>query len=130
MRDSIFTILFVWYPYVCLTIFLLGSLIRYDREQYSWKASSSQILRRKQLTWGSNLFHFGILFLLFGHTVGLLTPTSVYTLFMTVELKQLVAVIEVAWLAWPASLAFRFSSIAACLTFAFEPPAREWISRC
>ena len=93
MRDAIFHILFVWYPYVALTAFLLGSLIRFDREQYSWRASSSQILRKRQLAWGSNLFHFGILFLLLGHAAGLLTPTSIYTLFITVEQKQLIAVI-------------------------------------
>ncbi len=79
MRDQLFHIIFVWYPYFCLTAFLFGSLIRFDREQYSWKASSSQLLRKRQLKWGSNLFHVGILFLLVGHTVGLLTPTSVYT---------------------------------------------------
>ncbi len=93
MRDAIYTILFVWYPYFCLTTFIIGSLIRFDRDQYSWKASSSQMLRKRQLYWGSNLFHFGILFLFFGHTVGLLTPTSVYTLVMTVPQKQIAAVI-------------------------------------
>ena len=93
MRDYLFHALFVWYPYVCLTVFLLGSLIRFDREQYSWRAGSSQLLRKKQLRWGSNLFHFGILFLLFGHTVGLLTPTWIYTLFMTVPQKQMIAVV-------------------------------------
>lgn len=92
MRDFLFRILFIWYPYVCLTVFLLGSLIRFDREPYTWRASSSQILRKRQLAWGSNLFHFGILFLLFGHTVGLLTPTSLYTLVITVEQKQLIAI--------------------------------------
>ena len=92
MRDTIFHILFVWYPYFCLTTFLVGSLIRFDREPYSWRAGSSQMLRKRQLFWGSNLFHFGILFLFFGHAVGLLTPTSVYTLVMSVEQKQLLAV--------------------------------------
>ncbi|HEX4893462.1 MAG TPA: respiratory nitrate reductase subunit gamma [Hyphomicrobiaceae bacterium] len=93
MRDTIFHILFVWYPYFCLTTFLIGSLIRFDRDQYSWKASSSQMLRKRQLFWGSNLFHFGILFLLVGHTVGLLTPKAIYTLVLTVEQKQLVAIV-------------------------------------
>jgi nitrate reductase gamma subunit len=93
MLDTIFHILFVWYPYVCLTTFLVGSLVRFDREPYSWRAGSSQILRRRQLTWGSNLFHFGILFLFFGHAAGLLTPQFVYTLFVTVEQKQLLAVV-------------------------------------
>ncbi len=92
MRDTLFHIAFVWYPYFCLTAFLVGSLIRYDREQYSWRAGSSQILRKRQLVWGSNLFHIGILFLFFGHLVGLLTPTRIYTLVMTVPQKQAVAV--------------------------------------
>ncbi len=93
MRDAIFHILFVWYPYVCISAFVFGSLIRFDREQYTWKASSSQLLRKRQLFWGSNLFHFGILFLFLGHTVGLLTPKAIYTLFVTVEQKQFLAII-------------------------------------
>ncbi|POR45413.1 respiratory nitrate reductase subunit gamma [Bosea psychrotolerans] len=93
MRDMIFQVLFVWYPYFCLTAFLFGSLIRFDREQYSWKASSSQFLRKRQMRWGSNLFHVGILFLFFGHAAGLLTPKFIYTLFLTVEQKQLIAIV-------------------------------------
>ncbi len=46
MRDTIFHVLFVWYPYVCLSAFIFGSIIRFDREQYTWKASSSQLLRK------------------------------------------------------------------------------------
>ncbi len=93
MRDTIFHILFVWYPYVCLSAFIFGSLIRFDREQYTWKAHSSQLLRKSQLRLGSNLFHFGILFLVMGHTVGLLTPTAIYTLFITPEQKQFIAIV-------------------------------------
>ena len=62
-------IAFGWYPYICLTVFLLGSLIRFDREQYTWKTGSSQLLRRRQLMWGSNLFHIGILIIFVGHFV-------------------------------------------------------------
>jgi nitrate reductase gamma subunit len=93
MRDAIFHILFVWYPYVCISAFVFGSLIRFDREQYTWKAGSSQMLRKRQLFWGSNLFHFGILFLFLGHSVGLLTPKAVYTLFVTPEQKQMLAIV-------------------------------------
>ncbi|MFO1087999.1 MAG: respiratory nitrate reductase subunit gamma [Hyphomicrobiales bacterium] len=93
MRHALLHILFVWYPYVCLSSFVFGSLIRFDREQYTWKASSSQLLRKRQLFWGSNLFHFGILFLFFGHFVGLLTPTPVYSVFITPEHKQTLAII-------------------------------------
>jgi len=92
MRDAIFHILFGWYPYFCLTTFLVGSLIRFDRDQYTWRAGSSQMLAKSQLRWGSNLFHLGILFLFFGHLVGLLTPTWLYTLIMTVPQKQMIAV--------------------------------------
>lgn len=67
-------IAFGWYPYIALTVFLLGSLIRFDREQYTWKTGSSQLLRRRQLMWGSNLFHVGILIIFLGHFIGLLTP--------------------------------------------------------
>ena len=78
MTRSLDTILFGWYPYVALTVFLLGSLIRYDREQYTWKSFSSQLLRRRQLRWGSNLFHVGILVIFAGHAGGLLTPIWVF----------------------------------------------------
>ena len=74
MRELITYIVFGWYPYFCLTVFLLGSWVRFDREQYTWRSGSSQILRRRQLRWGSNLFHVGILFLFLGHFGGLLTP--------------------------------------------------------
>jgi nitrate reductase gamma subunit len=82
------------YPYIALTIFLLGSLIRFDRDQYSWKSDSSQLLRKGQLRWGSNLFHVGILFLFFGHTFGMLTPHFVYEPFMTAGAKQLLAMVS------------------------------------
>src|SRR5262245_65434746 len=82
------------YPYVCLTVFVVGSLVRFDRDQYTWKSDSSQLLRTKSLRWGSNLFHIGILFLLFGHVVGLLTPHALYEHFISVQAKQLLAVIS------------------------------------
>lgn len=70
--------LFGIYPYICLVVFLLGSLVRFDREQYTWKSDSSQLLRRGQLRLGSNLFHIGVLGLFFGHLFGLLTPSALY----------------------------------------------------
>jgi nitrate reductase gamma subunit len=83
--------LFDIYPYICLSVFLLGSLIRFDRDQYSWKSDSSQLLRVGQLRWGSNLFHLGVLFLFFGHSVGMLTPHFVYEPFMSAGAKQIMA---------------------------------------
>src|SRR5215831_19244428 len=70
--------LYGWYPYVALTIFLLGCLLRFDYSQYTWRSGSSQLLRRRQLMWGSNLFHLGILAIFAGHFVGLLTPIWVF----------------------------------------------------
>lgn len=64
------------YPYLAGTIFLLGSWIRFDREQYTWKADSSQLLSNKNMRLASNLFHVGILAVFFGHLIGLLTPHS------------------------------------------------------
>jgi nitrate reductase gamma subunit len=80
------------YPYVCLVVFFMGSLARFDRDQYTWKSDSSQMLRTGTLRWGSNLFHVGILFLLMGHTVGLLTPHWLYEPFISPANKQLLAI--------------------------------------
>ena len=85
--------LFQVYPYICLAVFLVGSLIRFDQNQYSWKSDSSQLLRAGLLRWGSNLFHFGILFLFFGHLIGLFTPHSVYGIFMSAATKQKLAIV-------------------------------------
>ena len=87
-------LLFGYYPYIAITVFLLGSLIRFDREQYTWRSGSSQLLRKRQLTWGSNLFHVGILGLFLGHFVGLLTPIVVFdTIGISHGVKQWIAII-------------------------------------
>ncbi|ROZ78152.1 respiratory nitrate reductase subunit gamma [Ramlibacter sp. WS9] len=89
---SVHDFLFQVYPYVCFTVFIVGSLIRFDQNQYSWKSDSSQMLRAGLLRWGSNLFHLGVLFLFFGHMVGLFTPHAVYGIFMSAATKQTLAV--------------------------------------
>ena len=84
--------LFGIYPYIALAIFFVGSLIRFDREQYTWKSESSQTLNTGMLRLGSPLFHVGILGLFFGHAAGLLTPVWVWdTLGVSHTVKQLVA---------------------------------------
>lgn len=93
VTDWLNTALFGFYPYICLAVMVIGSVLRFDREQYTWRTGSSQLLRRKQLMWGSNLFHLGILFLFLGHSVGLLTPHSIYSIVITAEAKQLLAII-------------------------------------
>jgi nitrate reductase gamma subunit len=91
--SALHNFLFTVYPYICLTVFLMGSLARFDRDQYTWKSDSSQMLRSGNLKWASNLFHFGILFLFVGHAVGMLTPHAVYEVFITAAQKQLLAIV-------------------------------------
>jgi nitrate reductase gamma subunit len=62
------------FPYIAISVMIIGSIARYERDPFSWKSSSSQLLRRKQLVMGSVLFHIGVLMILLGHFVGLLTP--------------------------------------------------------
>ncbi|MCC6716071.1 MAG: respiratory nitrate reductase subunit gamma [Gammaproteobacteria bacterium] len=66
------------YPYIATTVFLLGSWIRFDHEQYTWKSDSSQLLSRRGMRFASNFFHYGILGLFLGHVIGLLTPHAVF----------------------------------------------------
>jgi nitrate reductase gamma subunit len=66
------------YPYICLVTFVLGSWIRFDHEQYTWKSDSSQLLSKQYMRFASNVFHIGILGIFFGHLVGLLMPHSLF----------------------------------------------------
>ncbi len=70
--------LFQIFPYIAIAVFALGSILRFDRDPYSWRSKSSQLLRKKQLIIGSVLFHLGILTILAGHVVGLLTPIAIW----------------------------------------------------
>jgi len=94
LQPYLHTFLFSFYPYLCMVVFLVGSLARFDRDQYTWKSDSSQLLRTGTLRWGSNLFHAGILFLFFGHFVGLLTPHWLYEPFISAAHKQLLAIVS------------------------------------
>ena len=91
MANYINQFFFGIYPYIAITVFFLGSLLRYDRDQYTWKASSSQMLSKKDMRLGSNLFHIGIIALFFGHLMGLLTPHWAYHFIMSAGTKQIVA---------------------------------------
>ena len=92
--NTLDTFLFGLYPYICLSIFLLGSLIRFDREQYTWKTDSSQLLRHGQLRWASNLFHIGVLGIFGGHLTGFLTPVAIWhALGVSLPEKQMTAMV-------------------------------------
>ena len=83
--------LFDIYPYICGTVFLVGSWMRYDYGQYSWRAGSSQIMEKKLLRIASPLFHVGILGIIAGHAFGMLTPHWMYESFLPVPVKQQMA---------------------------------------
>src|SRR6516162_4044138 len=91
--DYVNAFLFGIYPYLCLAVLLIGSLIRFDREPYTWKSDSSQMLRSGQLRLGSNLFHYGVIVVILGHFAGFLAPEWVVSLAFTPLGHQLLAMV-------------------------------------
>jgi len=87
------TLLFGVYPYVCLAVLLIGSLIRFDREPYTWKSDSSQMLRAGHLRLGSNLFHYGVIVVILGHFAGFLAPEWAVAWALTPVGHQLIAMV-------------------------------------
>lgn len=82
------------FPYIAITVMILGSIARYDRDPFTWKSKSSQLLRKRQFVIGSVLFHVGVLIIFFGHLVGLLTPKEVFYAFgISSGAKQVLAVV-------------------------------------
>jgi nitrate reductase gamma subunit len=84
-------ILFQYFPYIALAVFAIGCWARFDLDPYTWRTGSSQMLSGKWMRLGSNWFHIGILAILGGHFVGLLTPHSVYEHFISSSQKQVMA---------------------------------------
>ncbi|MDS1140781.1 respiratory nitrate reductase subunit gamma [Pusillimonas sp. SM2304] len=81
------------YPYIAITIMVVASVIRYDRDPFTWKSKSSQLLRKRQFIIGSVLFHVGVLIIFFGHLVGLLTPIQLFSMLgISHEAKQILAI--------------------------------------
>jgi nitrate reductase gamma subunit len=93
MSDFFNHLLFGLYPYLSVAVFLVGSFIRFERGQYGWRSGSSQLLRQSHLRLASNLFHIGVLAILAGHAVGLLTPHAVYAPIISAPQKQLLAIV-------------------------------------
>jgi nitrate reductase gamma subunit len=82
------------YPYLCLAVFVVGSALRFEHAQYSWRSGSSQLLRRRQLIAGSVLFHVGVLIVFLGHVIGLLTPIRVFeAIGISHGAKQIMAIV-------------------------------------
>lgn len=94
MAEFFNTLLFGIYPYIALAVLAVGTLIRYEREPYTWRSGSSQLLRRRQLMWGSVLFHAGVLLIFAGHLVGLLAPIAIWdALGVSHGTKQMIAIV-------------------------------------
>ncbi len=87
------TLAFGIYPFIAAAVFFIGSWLRYDQAQFTWKAGSSQMLNRSGMRMASNLFHIGILIIFFGHLIGLLTPTWLYEPVMSAGTKQVLAIV-------------------------------------
>lgn len=94
MNFDLNTVLFALYPYIAIAVCVVGCWIRFDREQYSWRAGSSQLVRTRGMVLASNCFHIGILFIFAGHFVGLLTPEAIYHHVISTENKQLLAIVS------------------------------------
>lgn len=71
---------FLWiiFPYITLTVFVVGHVYRYQTDQFNWQAKSSEIFEKKLLRWGSPLFHYGVIFVFFGHVAGVVIPKAVW----------------------------------------------------
>ncbi len=70
------TLLWIIFPYVAITAFVVGHWWRYRRDQFSWTSRSTQLLDRRILGWASPMFHYGALAAVGGHVIGLCIPRS------------------------------------------------------
>ncbi|MCC0025205.1 MAG: respiratory nitrate reductase subunit gamma [Hyphomicrobiaceae bacterium] len=94
MAELLNGLVFGIYPYIALAVLAVGTVIRYDREPYTWRSGSSQLLRRRQLVWGSIMFHVGVLLIFFGHLGGLLTPLWIWDMLgVSHGAKQMIAIV-------------------------------------
>ena len=75
------TLAFVVFPYMMLTLFVVGHIYRYIADPFAWNAKSSEFLEKHRLFYGATMFHWGILLTLIGHAGGLLIPQRIFDAF-------------------------------------------------
>ncbi|MBE7476858.1 MAG: respiratory nitrate reductase subunit gamma [Ignavibacteriales bacterium] len=75
--NILYNFLFIALPYVAITVFLIGTVYRYRGTKFKFSSLSSEFLEGKKLFFGSVPFHYGIIFLFFGHLVAFLLPREV-----------------------------------------------------
>jgi nitrate reductase gamma subunit len=68
---------FIGLPYASIAILLVGSIFRYRRFGFKVSSLSTQFLEGRELFYGSRPFHWGVIFLFFGHLIAFLFPRSV-----------------------------------------------------
>ena len=68
---------FIGLPYGSIVIMVIGTIYRYRSSQFGYSSLSSQFLESNNLYKGIRPFHWGIIFLFFGHLVAFLFPRSV-----------------------------------------------------
>ena len=68
---------FIALPYVAIIIFVIGTIYRYRETKFKYSSISSQFFETRMLYWGSVPFHYGIIFLFFGHLTAFLIPRYV-----------------------------------------------------
>jgi nitrate reductase gamma subunit len=69
---------FLWgaLPYIAAAILITGLIWRYRYDKFGWTTRSSELYESRILKIASPMFHYGILFVLVGHLMGLFIPAS------------------------------------------------------
>lgn len=63
-------------PYVTIVLLVAGTAWRWRYDRFGWTTRSSELYESRLLRIGSPLFHFGLLFVIAGHVLGLVIPES------------------------------------------------------
>lgn len=64
------------FPYVAVVVMVTTIVWRARYDRFGWTTHSSQFRESRLLRIGSPLFHYGMLFVILGHLVGLVIPAS------------------------------------------------------
>ena len=69
---------FLWvaFPWLAIAAFVIGIIWRWRYDQMGWTTHSSQIYESKLLRLSSPLFHWGMVFVVIGHLMGLAIPKT------------------------------------------------------
>lgn len=92
MENYINNFLFTYFPHIAFAVFWFGLITRIMLANKGMQAKSTQLFSDKYVRLGSNLFHYGIILVFFGHLT-LFLPESWYHLLMTTETKRTIALI-------------------------------------